>query len=281
MQVFTLTKHLKSFLKSFSASQNIGFVPTMGALHNGHLSLVENSIGNNDVTIVSIFVNPTQFDKPEDLIKYPRDLQADLELLESFHNNIVVFAPSPKMLYGEEIYSTVFDFGGVENEMEGAFRSGHFDGVGTVLSLFFEIIHPTNAYFGEKDFQQLQIIKKLVEIKGYNIDIIGCPIYREANGLAYSSRNKRLSIKSKETCSFIYDTLKHAKTDFGIKSAKEITAIAAKAFEKHPLFDLEYFIIAETKSLKTAFEIKPNEKYRAFVATFVEGVRLIDNIALN
>ncbi len=281
MHVFTKTTYLLNHIEGLKPFPKIGFVPTMGALHKGHLSLTETSLIDNDITIVSIFVNPTQFNNVEDLEKYPRDLQKDLELLENFNNKIIVFCPSPKELYQGTVASQQFNFEGIENEMEGAFRPGHFDGVGTVLSLFFNAITPNNAYFGEKDFQQLQIIKKLVEIKKMKTNIVGCPIFREANGLAFSSRNARLSIEAKKASSFIYHILKNAKDNFGIKNASEITEESIEAFKKNPLFELEYFIIAETKTLKTVNEIQPSKKYRAFIAAFIEEVRLIDNIALN
>ncbi len=281
MHIFTKSKHLKAHLNLIKDPGNIGFVPTMGALHKGHLSLIDISLKQNKTTIVSIFVNPTQFNNKEDLNKYPRDLQKDLSLLENFNDQIIIFCPSPGELYGSSVTSESFNFGGIENEMEGAFRPGHFDGVGTVLSLFFNLIQPRNAYFGEKDFQQLQIIKKLVEIKKFDINIIGCPIYREPNGLAFSSRNARLSTESRNSADFIYRILKQAKENFGTKNAIQITEECTKAFHNHHSFDLEYFIIAEVDTLKAASEIKSSKKYRAFIAAFIEGVRLIDNIALN
>lgn len=280
MQVFTKKEHLTSYLKSLQASK-IGFVPTMGALHAGHLSLVAEALKDNDATVVSVFINPTQFNNPEDLIKYPKDIQADLEFLENYEPELIVFCPSPEEIYGKNITSTAYNFDGIEHEMEGAFRPGHFDGVGTVLSLFFNIVTPHNAYFGEKDFQQLQIIKKLTLIENLPINIIGCSIYRESNGLAFSSRNKRLSSKNQKKSSLIYQILKKVKVDFGTKSVIDITENSKLVFEKHPDFKLEYFIIAETETLKKVTNIDPSKKYRAFVAVYIEGVRLIDNIALN
>src|SRR5690606_8423426 len=159
----------------------IGFVPTMGALHEGHLTLVKKAMQNNDITVVSIFVNPTQFNNSEDLEKYPRTLEKDVSLLARLSDDILVYAPSVEDVYEGKTTSESFDFDGLEFEMEGKFRQGHFDGVGTVVKRFFEIIKPNNAYFGEKDFQQLQIIKKLVEKYQIHVKIIGCKIHRESN----------------------------------------------------------------------------------------------------
>ncbi len=281
MQVFTKKESLTSHLKTFKKSAKIGFVPTMGALHIGHLSLVKRAIKHNDVVVVSVFVNPTQFNNENDLKKYPRDLQADIDLLESFNPNIVIFCPSSDELYGNTTTSKSFNFGGIENEMEGAFRPGHFNGVGTIIAIFFDIINPTNAYFGEKDFQQLQIIKALTSSNNFRTNIVGCPIFREDNGLAFSSRNKRLSEKGKQTASFIYKVLDQAKKDFGTIDAKEIVKSSTNAFIKNSDFNLEYFLIAEIETLKPTTSIESSKKYRAFVAASLEGVRLIDNIALN
>ena len=155
----------------------IGFVPTMGALHNGHLSLVNMGLSENDFVVVSIFVNPTQFDNSEDLVRYPRTLEADMALLKQVSDDkIIIYAPSEEDIYGDQIQSQNFVFDGLEHEMEGAFRSGHFDGVGTIVKRLFEIVTPDRAYFGEKDFQQLQIIRKLVELHQLPVTIIGCPI---------------------------------------------------------------------------------------------------------
>ena len=158
----------------------------MGALHQGHLSLLHNAMQQNDIVVVSIFVNPTQFNNPEDLKKYPRTFEADLEKIKSISEDIIVYAPTVEDIYMGKTVSENFNFDGLENQMEGKFRAGHFDGVGTIVKQLFEIIKPTNAYFGEKDFQQLQIVKKLVSKYDIPVTIIGCPIYREKNGLAMS-----------------------------------------------------------------------------------------------
>ncbi len=275
----TLQQHLKSCLKK---NESIGFVPTMGALHIGHISLVSQSFKENSYTVVSIFVNPTQFNNEEDLINYPRTLDIDVALLKAhFNSNIVVFAPSPENLYNRKIVSMNFNFGIIEHQMEGKYRPGHFNGVGTVLTHLFNAVKPTRAYFGEKDFQQLQIVKKLVDLKNFNIEIIGCEIFREINGLAYSSRNQRLSNTAKKTASIIFQTLKNCKEMFGTKNALEVTDYVTSIFKKKEAFTLEYFEIADTLNLETVTKINPKKKYRAFIAVFIEEVRLIDNIALN
>ena len=192
----------------------IGFVPTMGALHQGHLSLVEKSLLNNDLTIVSIFVNPTQFNNPEDLKKYPRNLESDIDKLQTVGEDIIVYAPTVDDIYEGNTVSKSFNFDGLENQMEGKFRPGHFEGVGTIVKRLFEIVKPTHAYFGEKDFQQLQIIKKLVEKENFPITIVGCPILREVNGLAMSSRNERLSPNERNAAAIIYHTLLEVKHKF-------------------------------------------------------------------
>ncbi|GAA4273553.1 pantoate--beta-alanine ligase [Aquimarina gracilis] len=273
-----IVSHVATLLKE---QKTIGFVPTMGALHKGHMALVEKALKENDTVIVSVFVNPTQFNNSEDLINYPRTLESDVALLSKLSTNIVVFAPVPKEVYGAQMISTNYDFEGLENEMEGKFRPGHFDGVGTVLKRLFEIVSPTRAYFGEKDFQQLQIVKKLVELEKMSVQIIGCPIFREENGLALSSRNKRLNRKQLEASPLIYKTLKQVKKDFGIKSVIELNEWVSEQFKNNEILELEYFEIAKISDLKSIKEKQQDTKYRAFIAAFAGKIRLIDNIALN
>ena len=282
MLIFSRQADLSAHLKSVSTpNSTIGFVPTMGALHAGHLSLLEESLKNNDFTVISIFVNPTQFNNPEDLEKYPRTLDADVAKIEKLHPGILVFAPSVDDIYEGRAVSTHFDYDGLENQMEGKFRAGHFDGVGTIVKRLFEIVKPTNAYFGEKDFQQLQIVKKMVEKHHLPVNVIGRPIFREANGLAMSSRNERLTPEERNNAAVIYKTLKEAKTRFGTESAKQVADYVRKTFENLPGFDLEYFEIADEATL-LPFESKTEgQKYRAFIAVFVNKIRLIDTISLN
>ncbi|WOD44710.1 pantoate--beta-alanine ligase [Hwangdonia lutea] len=283
MKVFSQKVQIAAAIDKLKAKQlTIGLVPTMGALHQGHLALVKSALNENDVVVVSIFVNPTQFDNNDDLEKYPRTLEGDVALLKTVsENQILVYAPTVEDIYEGHTVSQSFDFDGLEFEMEGKFRTGHFDGVGTVVKRFFEIVKPHRAYFGEKDFQQLAIIKKLVEKHRIPVKIIGCPIHRETNGLAMSSRNTRLKPEYKKAAPFIYKTLKTAKEKFGTKSASKITEWVEKEFANHNLLKLEYFIIADTKTLKPVKRKSKKSVYRAFIAVYADDIRLIDNIALN
>tara|TARA_R110000850_G_scaffold24489_1_gene71667 strand:+ start:741 stop:1589 length:849 start_codon:yes stop_codon:yes gene_type:complete len=280
--VFTEKKQIDKHLQGLKDKQyRIGFVPTMGALHQGHLSLVVKALEQNDYVVVSIFVNPTQFDNATDLKNYPRTLARDTELLATVSDAIIVYAPDVSDIYEVETKAEQFNFDGLEYEMEGRFRNGHFDGVGTIVKRLFEIVKPNHAYFGQKDFQQLAIIKKMVEKHQIPVAIHGCPILRETNGLALSSRNERLKPDYKKAAPFIYKTLKSAKKQFGTKSAKYVTEWVEKAFSNHDLLQLEYFIIADEKTLKPVIRKSKNKTYRAFIAVYADDIRLIDNIALN
>ena len=283
MKIFNNKNQLSNCVDKFKTnSKAIGFVPTMGALHNGHLSLVEKGLLENDFIVVSIFVNPTQFNNKEDLERYPRTVNRDLALLETVSKSkIIVFIPSIEDIYEDKVSSEAFAFDGLEHEMEGAFRPGHFDGVGTVVKRLLEIVRPDNAYFGEKDFQQLQIIKKMIELHKLTTKIVGCAIYRADDGLAMSSRNERLKPNYRKAAPFIYKTLKDAKKKFGTDSAKEVTEWVENQFKKHELLELEYFLIADIKTLKPVKRKSTKKTYRAFIAAYADDIRLIDNIALN
>ncbi len=282
MKIFKEQKDLALEIKRVKFKmKSIGFVPTMGALHDGHLALVRNSIANNDVTVVSIFVNPTQFDNKEDLKKYPRNLDLDAEILKTVSDDLIVYAPTPEDVYQNNVIASTFDFDGLEHEMEGKFRKGHFDGVGTIVKRLFEIVQPDNAYFGEKDYQQLQIIKKLTEKHKIPVNIVGCSIHREKDGLAMSSRNQRLKQEYRQAAPFIYKTLVAAKNKFGTESANKVTNWVEQEFKAHDLLDLEYFVIADEQTLKPAKRKSKQNKYRAFIAVYARDIRLIDNIALN
>lgn len=261
---------------------SLGFVPTMGALHKGHLSLVRQALAANNLVVVSIFVNPTQFNNSNDLNKYPQNLTKDVELLETLSKeSIIIYAPTTEEIYGTQILADKFDFKGLELEMEGRSRPGHFNGVGTVVKRLFEIILPNRAYFGEKDFQQLQIIRKMVELTQLPVIIIGCSIEREFNGLAMSSRNSRLKTNEFDKSALIYKTLQTVQTKFKNHSIQTIYEWVENQFSNQPLFELDYFQISEVESL-TAIKKKSIKKtYRAFIAVFVRDVRLIDNIDLN
>ena len=281
MLICSTKNELKKAVAALEPTNTLGLVPTMGALHQGHISLVKRAVDENALTVVSIFVNPTQFDKQEDLEKYPKTLEADLNLLKNVSDELIIFTPSESEMYGNQVESKAYDFEGLDQVMEGAFRDDHFNGVGTIVEALLRLVEPNKAYFGEKDFQQLQIIKKLVEQKQIPVEIIPCPIVREAHGLAMSSRNERLGSALRLKASFIYETLLTAKTKFGMKSAIYVKDWVTSAFEKQPELELEYFEIANVKTLKPIEEKLKSEKYRAFIAVYAGGVRLIDNIALN
>jgi pantoate--beta-alanine ligase len=256
--------------------KKIGFAPTMGALHEGHISLYKIAREQNDEVISSIFVNPTQFNNADDFNKYPKTLEKDLELLEKADVD-AVYVPNINDIYPEESESKRYDFDGLENEMEGLFRPGHFDGVGTVVETLFRQVQPHNAYFGEKDFQQLAIIKKLVSKTGLPITIHGAPILREESGLAMSSRNTRLTEVQRTEATLIYKTLLQAKEWFGEFSIDEINKKVKEIFS-HSNMKLEYFIIADEETLKEATTIQKDQRYRAFLAAYAGEIRLIDNI---
>ncbi|RYG46664.1 MAG: pantoate--beta-alanine ligase, partial [Chitinophagaceae bacterium] len=196
-------------------------------------------------------------------------------------DQIIVFAPEVSEMYGKTAVASHFDFGGLERQMEGKLRPGHFDGVGTIVKMLFEIVRPDAAYFGEKDFQQVQIIKKLVQLCQLPVTIIQCPVLREANGLAMSSRNERLSEGMRQKATFIYKTLLSAKAMAGTESVNGLRSFVASEFEKMPDMDLEYFEIADVKTLVPAHEFESGKNYRMFIAVFCEGVRLIDTVALD
>lgn len=279
MLVFAKIKSVQQKIQSLQNGTVVGFVPTMGALHNGHVSLIEQAKKECDVVVVSIFVNPTQFDKKEDLINYPKTLDTDLEILKST-GIAVVFAPSAQEIYSNNIVSENFDFKGLEHQMEGKFRAGHFSGVATVVKRLFEIVNPTKAYFGEKDFQQLQIIRKLVEQEKLTVEIVGCAIERESDGLAMSSRNLRLNKEQRKAAPFIYKTLQAVKLKFGTESVSSIANWVENEFKNNSVLKLEYFEIANEETLTPISTIKENVNYRAFIAVFADKIRLIDNISL-
>lgn len=283
MYIYHKKKDLNPFIEGLKSQMlTIGLVPTMGALHLGHLSIITKALKENDWVVVSIFVNPTQFDNKEDLEKYPRALETDIELLKTISNrHIIIYAPSVEDVYGDDVNATDFHFDGLEDSMEGKFRLGHFDGVGTIVKRLFEIVMPNKAYFGEKDFQQLMIVKKLVEKFNLPVEVIGCKIHREKDGLAMSSRNRRLKPKYRKEASFIYKTLKSAKNKFASQSAIKVVKWVETQFAKNEFLRLEYFTIADASTLKTFKRKSEKKSYRAFIAVYADDIRLIDNIALN
>ena len=281
----TLFKEISDLIKKIryikEKNLTIGLVPTMGALHKGHLSLVERSLIENDFTIVSIFINPTQFNDKEDLANYPKNLTKDCDFLEAISDDIIIFAPEISDIYDKNISVKKFDFQGLDRFMEGKYRKGHFEGVATVVSRLFEIVKPNKAYFGEKDYQQLKIIQQLVVQYRIPVNIIGCKIIREDDGLALSSRNSKLGSHSRNIASKIFELLNYCRVHFDSMNLDEIINHVNIFFEKISEIELEYFIIADSETLIPAKEIIKDKQYRAFVAVRLDGVRLIDNIELN
>ena len=268
-----LTGHLLSLQNE---GKTIGLVPTMGALHQGHASLVENANAENDIVVVTIFVNPTQFNDPSDLDHYPRTLDQDLELLRQLEADLV-FVPSVKEMYQEEDMH-IFDLGGLEKVMEGKHRKGHFNGVAQIVSKLFLLIRPHRAYFGQKDFQQLVIIRRLVEILELNLTIVPCPIIREKDGLAMSSRNTRLSKEERKLAPKIYETLVQAREKMENLTPSQLKEWVALQFKKQSELNLEYFEIVEDKGLMSVDEWDTSVNKVACLAVHLGEVRLIDNL---
>lgn len=282
MEIFKSKKTFTDYIeRQKEMGKRIGFAPTMGALHKGHLSLYEVAAKNNDLVISSIFVNPTQFNNKADLEKYPRDTNRDLKLLEQTGIVNAVYLPEVSDLYPEGLKSKSFDFDGLENEMEGKFRPGHFDGVGTVVEELLRQVKPDNAYFGEKDFQQLAIIEKLVEKLKLPVKIHGVEIYREENGLAMSSRNERLIHLERDTAKVIHETLLKVNDWFRIITIPEINQRVKDIFDDQRGMKLEYFEIADEQTLKQTDFFYKDKNYRAFIVVNVGDVRLIDNLHLD
>ena len=258
--------------------KKIGFAPTMGARHQGHLSLYKAAKKENDEVISSIFVNPTQFNNPDDFQKYPKTLEKDLELLEKAGVD-AVYVPNVEEMYPDGLNSKKYNFDGLENEMEGKYRPGHFDGVGTIVEELFRQVQPHNAYFGEKDYQQLAIIKKMVEKTKLPVKIHGVPTLREEDGLAMSSRNVRLTETQRKEATIIYETLTKVKEWFKVISVEEIKLRVLEIF-RNSNFELEYFVIADEKTLKETDYFYKDKNYRAFIVAYAGDVRLIDNMHL-
>lgn len=278
MKIFHKKSDLIDALSKLRESKSsIGFVPTMGALHSGHLSLIKKSLQNNKITVVSIFINPTQFNNTADLTAYPKNLNEDCELLESLSNDIIVFVPEIQEIYKDGMLTNEYDFNGLDKYMEGEFRNNHFQAVATVVELLLDIVEPNSAYFGEKDYQQLKIISCIKT----NVNIIGCSTLRDKNGLALSSRNNRISLSSIEIASNIFKNLNFVKSNFNKLSIENLTEKVTLNINLFDQMKLEYFVIADEDKLAPTTVVNVQKKYRAFIAVFVDGIRLIDNIALN
>ena len=278
MLTYKASKEIRAYLKS--RSKSIGLVPTMGALHSGHLSLVKKACKENDYVVISIYVNPTQFNHKIDLESYPSNPEDDMILLDSFSDQIIFYTPDHKDLYPGKIKSKSYNFGSITTHMEGQFRPGHFNGVATVVEALFKNINPKTAYFGEKDFQQLQMIRNLNAQKKLNITIVGCPIVREKDGLAMSSRNSLLSPEQRKAAPLIYATLKTLNEKYLKCEVSQMSVFFKKQVEKHCL-KVEYFFVASINDLIPVSKLEFNKKYRFFVAVFAGKTRLIDTIELN
>lgn len=278
MRLIQDTKELHKVILSLkSEKKSIGFVPTMGALHQGHLMLVKQSVMDNDTTIVSIFVNPTQFNNKTDLKKYPRNIEKDAKMLEKVGCDYI-FAPSTQEMYSdEEMKNTYeFDFGGMDKVMEGKFRPGHFNGVVQVVSKLFNFVEPDKSYFGLKDFQQLAIIHRMVEVMNLPIQIIDCPIVRESSGLAMSSRNERLTDTQRKNAAKISEILFESRTFVSSKSPQELITWVSTKINSVPDLEVEYFDIVDRDTLQSIDVWGKNVV--GCIAVFCGEVRLIDNI---
>jgi pantoate--beta-alanine ligase len=310
MHIFHTITSLRSYLRSErQQGKTIGFVPTMGALHEGHLSLIEASKAQNDLTVCSIFVNPTQFNNPDDLARYPRTLDADCAMLASAACD-AVFAPSAEEMYGKASVGSKptdalpypnhskrqtpsstdasdafdkpvlkFDFGDLERVMEGAFRPGHFNGVGIVVSKLFNIVQPDRTYFGQKDLQQVAVVRRMMIDLGFQIELHPCPTLREADGLAMSSRNRNLTSEERAIASHIFQGLTLAKSRLTDgQSPAIVKAFMEGHFAQQPAFRLEYFEIVNTHTLQPVEVLQPAGQTALCIAAFLGKVRLIDNV---
>ena len=277
MKVIHTIKDLQAELSVLKAQgKKVGLVPTMGALHAGHASLVKRSVNENEVTVVSVFVNPTQFNDKNDLVKYPRTLDADCKLLEAC-GATYAFAPSVEEMYPEPD-TRQFSYAPLATVMEGAFRPGHFNGVCQIVSKLFEAVKPHRAYFGEKDFQQLAIIREMVRQMQFDLEIVGCPIVREEDGLALSSRNARLSAEERENALKISQTLFKSRTFAATHTVSETLKFVEDAIAAVPGLRLEYFEIVDGNTLQKVDNWNQTSYVVGCITVFCGDVRLIDNI---
>ncbi|EXY91818.1 pantoate--beta-alanine ligase [Bacteroides fragilis str. J-143-4] len=277
MKVIHTIKDLQAELSVLKAQgKKVGLVPTMGALHAGHASLVKRSVNENEVTVVSVFVNPTQFNDKNDLVKYPRTLDADCKLLEAC-GATYAFAPSVEEMYPEPD-PRQFSYAPLDTVMEGAFRPGHFNGVCQIVSKLFEAVKPHRAYFGEKDFQQLAIIREMVRQMQFDLEIVGCPIVREEDGLALSSRNARLSAEERENALKISQTLFKSRTFAATHTVGETLKFVEDAIAAVPGLRLEYFEIVDGNTLQKVDNWNQTSYVVGCITVFCGDVRLIDNI---
>ena len=275
MLVVETIKELKQELEKYN-SKNIGFVPTMGALHDGHISLVKRSVEENDVTVVSVFVNPTQFNDKADLERYPRTEEADKKLLQAAGCDIV-FMPQVEEMYPEED-TRVFNFGCIETVMEGKYRPGHFNGVAQIVSKLFYAVEPTRSYFGEKDFQQVAIIRDMVRQLNLPVEIIACPIIREESGLARSSRNELLSAEERKKAALISEVLSKSVNFAKDMSVEEVKNWVIDQFKVDDVFKMDYYDIVDGNTLQSVSSWEDSDYIVGCIAIYCGKIRLIDNI---
>jgi len=281
MITFTTIKEIQKYLRQFrKKGKSVGFVPTMGALHEGHLMLIRRSKAENDITVCSIFVNPIQFNNMEDLTKYPRMPATDSRLLAGEGCDIVFIPAEEEMYPGGKKPEVEVDFGILDKVMEAKFRPGHFKGVAVVVKLLFDIVEPTRAYFGKKDFQQLAVIKYMVKMMKIPVEVISCNTVRENDGLAMSSRNLRLTIGERTIAPYIYQVLSRVKEMAGIMPIEELKNWAIKKIQEKQELRVEYFEIADKNTLLPLDDWTCRDKAMAFAAVYLGDVRLIDNIEL-
>lgn len=280
MIIFTKISQINKFLTGIAQKgSSIGFVPTMGALHQGHLTLIRKANDENDVSVCSIFVNPTQFNNPEDLKKYPRLIEKDMLLLEKSGCD-VLFYPNADEMYGKDEGLLDVDLLGIDKRLEGEHRPGHFNGVATIVKKLFDAVAPHKAYFGQKDYQQVLVVKTMVKQLNVPIEIIAVPTVREESGLAMSSRNLRLTDEERENAAEIYRVLVWAKENLAKLDAGEIEKVAGERLAKIPGAAVEYFELADGETLAPLVEYKTGQKVVALTAVQVGAVRLIDNMEL-
>ncbi len=275
IQIAKTKSELQDMIKAANAS-SVGFVPTMGALHEGHMSLVNRAVEENDLVVASVFVNPTQFNDKDDLARYPRTPEADIAMLEQAKCNIV-FMPSVEEMYPEED-TRVFDFGPLQSTMEGRFRPGHFNGVAQIVSKLFFAVEPDKAYFGEKDFQQVAIVRQMVKQLGLGVQIVACPIVREESGLAKSSRNTLLTPEQRKKAALISQTLFASVEKAGQMNVAELRDWVTAAFVSDSEFKLDYFEIVDGNSLMSVNDWNDSDYVVGCIAIYCGKIRLIDNI---
>lgn len=279
MRVFKTSKSLVEHLSS--ETRPIGMVPTMGALHQGHLSLIERAVEENKTALISIFINPTQFDDKTDLEDYPVNIDEDLRLIGEISNDIIVYVPKANDVYGNIVKSEYFDLGGLDLVMEGEKREGHFQGVATVVTHFLKTFSPDHAYFGEKDFQQLLIISHITRSLKLKTKVVGCPTIRESNGLAMSSRNILLSADHQRLASKLFEGLTFAKSITKKFPYKKVKSMVIDFFENQSELKLDYFKITDPETLKEIDSEKFSHRGRGFIAAYLGKIRLIDNLDMS